>query len=253
MNNIGYRVKLNDYLDTKTHYKSFLEEYFELFNAIEVKINKYLINCNDFDNYIKYLLDTYREKVSFHFNKSLLNVGLNEKEKMIIDYLTAQKYSISCISHLSPNIMDIDDIESIEQLSYKFNKNTILTLENPETKEDILTYLENISEVFHKLEEENIKLNLCIDWGHILINNRDIDLVFNKIRKEDLLKYVSEYHIHNIKDGCDHQPIYNGEIDCNEIYKLISKHNDKARIILECEVNKMQQDGLDNIKLLTKK
>ena len=148
--------------------------------------------------------------------------------------------------------MQSNDIRLISDINNQFNENTLLTMENPETNEDIIAYIENLSEVFHKLDESNNKVKLCIDWGHILTSSKDISMIFNKIKKEDLLKYINEYHIHNIKDGKDHQPLYSGDVDCNDIYKLITKHNNDSKIILECEVNNMSKDGLDNIKLLTK-
>lgn len=245
MNSIGYRVKLNDYLDTDTDYRQFLEEYFKLFNIMEVKLNKHLINHESADYYIKYLLDMYKDRVSFHFNKSLLDTGMNDIERMIINYLYKKDYKVNCITHLN------DNFNSIKLIKEEFNENTLLTLENPEIDGDILSYLEGVSEIVHKLEEDNSKVNLCIDWGHILLNNRDVALVYNKLRREDLLRYIIEYHIHNIKNNKDHQSILDGEIDCNTIYRLIK--NNGSRIILECEVNNINKDGLENIKLLTKK
>lgn len=248
MNNIGYRVKLNEYLGTDDTYKNFLNEYFQLFSIMEVKLNNYLINHNNADNYIKYLLDVYQSRVSFHFNKNILDVGLNSVEKEIINYLLAKQYSINCITHLNPHQNNSDVIRLINE---EFNNNAVLTLENPEIKGDIFPYLESIAELFHKLDESNSTVGLCIDWGHILLHNTNVNSIFNKMKKEDLLRYIVEYHIHNIKNNHDHQTICDGEVDCGEIYDLIKSSN--SRIILECEVNNMQDDGLKNIKLLTKK
>ena len=44
MTEIGFRVKLNEYLDSKEKLKEFLDLYFEKFNTMEIKVTPYLVN-----------------------------------------------------------------------------------------------------------------------------------------------------------------------------------------------------------------
>lgn len=146
--------------------------------------------------------------------------------------------------------MDETDTDKMEYLNNLFYKSNSIVFENPKLDVDSLDYFENVSNIFHTLEQKGISPKMCIDWGHLLINNQNIESLINKIINEDLKKYIVEHHIHDVRNGIDHQPLCDGYINYKPIYSFIENMENEQRIILECNVNEISKDGVDNVRAL---
>lgn len=237
MNEIGFRVKLNEYLDSKEKLKEFLDLYFEKFNTMEIKVTPYLVNHILFE-YLLYLLEN--KNVSYHINKHYLKTPTKEDEKFL-STLNGVK-NIKIITHI-PNSISLYDLKKLEQKdSFEF------LLENPSyiENEDYLKYIIK----YYSLLKEFKNINGCLDLGHLLYKE-NIDKqkdYLEQLKKETDFSIFKEFHIHDYNNKKDHQKIGDGLLDIKRIYNIIEEYLIENRIILETNVdNKDLSDGIIQI------
>ena len=240
MSNIGFRVKFNDYLESKEKLKEFLDLYFSKFSIMEVKANPYLINHPLFE----YLLDLLESKaVSFHISKNFLNSPTEEDEKLLSSLKGIK--DIFLITHI-PESFSEDSLEKF----YSKNNFTLL-FENPNffsTKDYLRTIIE-----FYRILLNYQNVAGCLDLGHLLYN----ELLSNKQRYLDIivseieLSMIKEFHIHDFTLQKDHQKIGDGLMNLDRVCNLFSL--DDTRIILETNVLEDNlSDGEEQVRRILK-
>lgn len=252
MNNIGYRVKLNDYLESSDKLINFFDEYFSLFDICEIKVNKCLEQSEIFAKYLPYIIKQYGNKLSFHINKNLIvkNQELSNMENIILSAIKRNGLNRTYfITHLNGNI-ESSYIKQIARYSNLFGENVMLLLENAETNISNIILLDQITELINDLNE---KVGLCLDVGHLFVNEYNLNNFNEYFYQNNLSKLIYEYHVHNVKNGVAHQKLHNGIIEYEDIIKIIGLKNYFARIILEHEVEDMHKDGMENVLYLKRK
>lgn len=242
MNEIGFRVKLNDYLDSKEQLKAFLDLYFEKFNTMEIKVTPYLVNHILFE-YLLYLLEN--KNVSYHINKNYLKTPTKEDEKFL-STLNGVK-NIKIITHI-PNSISLQDLKKLEKKdSFEF------LLENPSHIENE-EYIKYIIKYYNLLKEFK-NINGCLDLGHLLYkeNTDKQNDYLEQLKKEIDFSIFKEYHIHDFNEK-DHQKIGIGLLDIKRIYNNIEEYLIENRIILETNVdNNDLSDGITQIDRILKR
>ena len=234
MTEIGFRVKLNEYLDSKEKLKEFLDLYFEKFNTMEIKVTPYLVNHILFE-YLLYLIEN--KNVSYHINKNYLKSPTKEDE-IFLSTLKGVK-NIKIITHI-PNTISLQELKRLEQ-----KDNFQFLLENPSyiENEDYLKYIIK----YYSLLKEFKNINGCLDLGHLLYKE-NIDKqndYLEQLKKEIDFGIFKEFHIHDYNNKKDHQKIGDGILDINRLYNIIEEYLTKNRIILETNVdNNGLSDGI---------
>lgn len=239
--NIGFRVKLNDYIDDRTKLQCFLNLYFSKFNIMEVKVNDYLTKNRNLEYFLSEIAD---KSVSFHLSKNFIN-KVEKSDEIILSYINNMDSFL--ITHV-PEIIDENNFDiSIEKIA-----NNTLLFENPK---DFINgnYIEYLIYFYNKLLSYN-KCNICLDLGHLYFNElmynnyNNIDVLLNNISKDRVL----EYHLHDYNLVKDHLPIGMGLLQFNQLDVCV---HDEKRIILETDVSKCDlSDGVEQVKrILTRR
>lgn len=244
MNNIGFRVKLNDYINDKYKLEYFLDLYFSKYNIMEIKVNNSLINSANLD----YLLSKLDNKdVSYHISKSFLKEP-TENDRILIEALSgSERYCL--ITHIPDNI----DSYRLDHINSNLPKNIKILCENPNYFESQI-YIDYIID-FYKIIEKYDSIRGCLDLGHLFYNQLKTN---NKNYLERLLKYIKfncidEYHIHDFDINGDHKQIGKGLLDIEYINHKIGHLLYDSRIILETNIDDEElEQGVKQIKRVLK-
>ena len=255
MNSVGYRVKLNDYLGSAETLMNFFDEYFSLFDICEIKVNKCLEHSEIFVKCLPNIIKAYGDKLSFHINKNLIikNQELSNMEHIILSAVEKNCLDKTYfITHLDSNLGS-SYINQIVRCCNLFRENITLLLENAETNVSNIILLEQITELINELNKKEKKVGLCLDIGHLFVNEYNLKDFNEYFYQNNLSDLIYEYHIHNVKNGVAHQKLQNGIIEYEDVIKIIKSDNYFARIILEHEVEDMYKDGKENVLYLKRK
>lgn len=256
MNQIGYRVKLNDYLDSEITLLKFLDDYFSLFDICEIKVNKCLEQSTVFAKNLPYIISRYGDKLSFHLNKNLIthNLQLSRLELMILSIVKSNDLfnNINFITHFNDSF-DNNVLKNIVKHMKYFNNGAKLLLENAESNVYNITLLEQMLKIYNSANEVCRDVGLCIDFGHLFINGYNLNEVLNYFYSNNLFDNIAEYHFHNVKKNVAHQNIQDGIIDYKDVMGVINVKSANSRIIMEHEVRNMFTDGVNNVLYLKKK
>lgn len=240
MSNIGFRVKFNEYIDSKEKAKEFIDLYFSKFNTMEVKVNEAFVNSSNFE-YVLSLLE--KRNISFHLSKDYINNPT--REDIILIHTLIGTQNISAVTHMPENM----SLRALEQISAKNNLN--LLLENPTIIKnyEYLNYLIH----FYQLLECYPRIGGCLDLGHLLFNeiisngNNYLDVLLKNIN----LSKILEYHIHDFTEQKDHQKLGDGLMDLENIITTLGDTFLNSRIILESNVDAPDlSDGVGQVRKL---
>lgn len=238
--NIGFRVKLDDYIAEKQKISEFLYLYFSKFDLLEVKVNNNLAKSKN----LEYILNELKNKnVSFHLSKDFIN-SPTEYDEIILSYI--QNDNLFLITHV-PEVFNKKSIE----LAMKKITNNMLLFENP-NKFQKKYYIEYLILFYNFLSLFN-NCGICLDLGHLyyneLINSQKYNLV--KLLENINVEQIREYHVHDFNKSKDHLKIGAGLLKNVKINNCMVTN---ARIILETNVDRDDlSDGEEQVKkVLTK-
>lgn len=244
MNNYGFRVKMNDYLESRELLNNFLQLYFSLFSIMEVKVDSFLVNNKNFD-YLLYCL--YDKNVSYHISKNYVNYP-TESDIKLINALSYNK-EIYLVTHIPEQL----NLECLVKIGNSLNSNVKLLFENPSSFK-LQSYLSYLISFYNSLGNLN-NMGCCLDFGHLLFNEYKngsgsyLDELLSKVNSENFF----ELHVHDFNFMTDHQKIGDGIMNLENIKKLIDIYFYNSRIILETNVDNVDlSDGVRQIKRILK-
>ena len=254
-NLIGYRLKFDEI--NSEDIKIFIDEYQKNFDRYEIKVTKNLISSGKLELILDVSLNIANGKFSIHLPKDLLNNSKSfDLTVKTIEIL--KKFNISekvyLVTHF-PKENLLNYFSKIEVISKILPENCILLLENVVVEKENENYLNQINEICHFLEVENIKnVGICLDIGHLLfgcskekISER---LALRKLQKMTyMMDKIKQLHIHDYFNT-DHIHIGYGMMDFVLVFDFIRKNFSENPIIIETKVKQPLEDGIEQVIIL---
>lgn len=261
MNMIGYRIKLNNYIENGTiDLNQFLDYYLRMFSIYEVKMNKKLLNSKQLLDILSLCIDKSGERVSFHLPKNMLDTNyiFSEDYEQIMEIFKIIKFNnkIRLITHIPFDFEVPHFIDRLRKTSETIPKNTIVLLENPNGTFNSLENLEKIDDLFWKVNSHKLEnIGFCLDFGHLFseLNKEGItnNIALEKLKKfRGLLNSIHEIHLHDYNDQTDHLQLGLGMINIKYVSNFINEFFSKAPIILETDVSNPSVDGFEQVETL---
>lgn len=253
--NIGYRIKIDNFVENEEEIIKFLNYYNSLFNCSELKVTKKVLDSSILNSIIANYLNNQSYCNNFHIDKNYIyNYGSNMRENKLFSLLNGKKTNI--ITHLNNYKIDNDLYQNLRYISSEIPKGNNLLLENPDMSNNLFEYLFACEELSKKMNLDDIdNIGFCLDYGHILQFLFNSGMTFNSyydylIKQRNYLERVKEFHLHDFKSGNDHQVFES--VNKNLIdFKKIYLNNPSNTIILENNVSDNASEiGVKQIKMI---
>lgn len=237
---IGFRVP------SKMITTSFLQEYFNRFDFIEVKVDK----SENIELALSILKKEYLGRFSIHLPKYTL---YNENEYLLaIKIIEILKYinihSLNLVTHFYGFNQKM--MRRIKMLEEQLPLNSCLNIEN--VQHTNLKYWVELNLVMRKLNSNNI--GICLDIGHLLFSFSLMGVSQKKAieyikSKKAIMKKIKEYHIHDFNREKDHLTLNTGNMDMKLISELI-RTTEKRIVIIENNVVTPEIDGVNQVRIV---
>ena len=225
---------------------SFLPQYFNLFDFIEVKVkNKY-----DFLSVQKKLNSEFLGKCSIHLPKRMLydEVEFNNAKSILECIDNCEVYPVNVVMHFYGYESGI--ISKLKKLRKEVPKEVSICIENIQTYST--KYIDELEYVIKKLEKDNI--SICLDLGHLMyggtkLGYTQIQLTRMLKSKQSIYRSIKEIHIHDFNIQTDHITLSEGKIDKRSVCEIL-QFLPIVPIIIETNVRKAEEDGLMQVNWL---
>lgn len=244
MRKIGYRVK-----PQSQYLKDFIAKYVLYFDTMEIKIHDDMLHTSCVEHIIHSSYDAGIMNLSFHIPKK----ALYDKEHFDNTITFLNKFSPFSnnvlVTHFYPN-MENDNMYIEEIISRIKPEKVILTIENVEVFEDLMTYLTCMKEF-----ASHWNLMICLDIGHLMYSAIQCNISLQNVVRyfsEDLWwkEHVVEIHMHETNELSCHLNIGCGIIDYSIICQLFKYFNDSCPIILETTIEDLSVQGVSEVQKL---
>lgn len=222
---------------------SFLYQYFNLFDFIEVKVK----NKNDFLSVQKKLNHACSGKWSVHLPKRMLydEVELNNAIEILECINNCKVYPLNAVTHFYG--YESGMISELKKLRKKVPREVEICIENIQTYNT--KYINELEYVIQSLEKDNI--SICMDLGHLMYGG--IKLGYTQIELTRMLKNkcsicqnIKEIHIHDFNFQTDHITLSKGILDRRLVCEILQSLP-VVPIIIETNVKKAEEDGVIQI------
>lgn len=248
---IGFRIKFKD-----NNLEEMIREYSLLFKRYEVKITKSFYSEEYLKSFIILSRKYLKNNFSFHLEKNLFSDNESlEKTKKLFNVLGYMNFKGLLVTHM-PEYIELSRCEFIlECLSRNLPNGCILLLENV-VCDDNMEYLKKIDELFEMISKKKItNVKICLDFGHLLfsfnksgINQYDaLDILKNS---KNIINNIREIHLHDFNAQTDHLQLKKGIVDFSNLSVFLNKNKIKCPIILEVNVFKPENDGVQQINVV---
>lgn len=256
MSNIGYRIKLDNFLESKEKIKEFLDYYYSLFDISELKMTGDIYRSNYFEYIIKKYISRH-SLANFHISKDFVyNFSKDSLENQLMDI--TKNNSVNLVTHLPSKKFDSEFILNLKHISNTIPSKNMLLLENPSTDFDIFLFFEECNKLNKILFDSDIRnIGFCLDFGHLLqmLNEQDINfkIWYNYMTKcKQFYSSIKELHLHDFDGKNDHQVFDENSNNLEFLTMLCSILGKNIPIILETPIENVEETGVKQIKLISR-
>ena len=252
---IGYRVKLDQFIKTPEMFDQFFKSYYSLFGFSEIKLTKTLVASYFFEYIIKKYMSLGDAGFSIHIYKDyVMNLeNYLEVEKL---FKIIEGQSINLVTHIPPTGINEEFVSRLILASKQIPENNILLLENPIMSIDVFHFLDQVIKLLRFLENGDIKnVKLCLDIGHLAKNisyqKIELSVVYQLLlRINFFLKNIYEFHFHDF-DGINDHVVFehnNAVLQFSAmIYGLLESN---VPIIMETPIGNIEKEGVKQLRLV---
>lgn len=251
---IGFRLKFDSIKPEDI--EDYITQYLKLFNRFEIKVTKELISSGKMELILYHSEKKAKGKYSIHTLKNVLsddedyNIMVN-----LIEILSKFEVlnEVYIVTHIPYNSFQY--LSNVLEISRILPKNYIVLLENIVLESSNETYLKQIDDLCHVLDEKNImNIGICLDIGHLLygcsIENISELNILSKIQEmPHFLSKLKQIHIHDYSER-DHLQLSTGLMDFRLVSKFIRENDINVPIIIESTVKNPSSDGIIQIKII---